>query len=881
MADLDTINSTLQEQNKIIKASGEDSATQQAKAAEQAAEDKVYDSEVLDTLQEIAGNIKDQEIKIPKEDSGSWAGAILKGLGLIGAGAAGLAAGLLVGWIDFVGDLLKRLGKLFKLDKIKMPKWLDNFFKAFTKEGALYKNTMKYIDDFKAPKWLDDFFKQFTKEGKIAKKVIAIIDDFKMPKFLDDFFKAFTKEGKIAQKVMGIIDNFKMPKFTFITKIGDFFKAAGSAKFKEISKAIDGVMDLFPKGAGGGFLGKMFKGIGDVFKPIGELWKNVKGSFTTLTKLFGPGGGKITKIFTKFLTPFKTVFKAFAGLGKAIAAPLTIIMGIIDGCFEAKDAVGKSEGIMATMVNTVVGAIGGFIDGAIFQLLDLLKSGVSWIAGFFGFDEVEKFLDSFSFSAMFNEFLDDVYAWFNLLFSDPVAALTNLIKNYFGAILTVGDFIVDMLKKPIIWIMGLFGWDDAAAATEKFSFKDTVMNVFNSAVTWIKNLFADPVAGLTELLGTIAAGYLTILDFITAPLKKGIAWILRLFGWDEAAEATETFSFKTTIMDAFDAAVKWVTDLFTWSQEPVKEGDSFIVKTVKDVVKTVKDWFGSLFKFDSTSDVITSLVNVVLWLPNLVTKGISAVTAWFLKLLGFNEKSKAVADAGKKFNFGDMVMKAITAIIDFFDKMLNFDFAKFAKGMMPAKLYDWIFGGGQEVSEAAKRTVAAAESKFTKEGSEKSSKELVEMGLLDKDWWSKDNLELEKIQKALMGQQTKEGGLTSMGRTMISALTEQLGDKDINEEERRKLSEILERAKGTHLKAIAAREKKLATDAVVAKQASKNLEKGAQLLDSSRKIEQSKSSGSAVVVNNINTDNSQTNSSKQMVHIKVPESVRKPIAVID
>lgn len=279
MADLDTINNTLQEQNKIIKTAGDDTATQQAKAAEQAAEDKVYDSEVLNTLQEIAGNIKDQEIKIPKEDSGSWAGAILKGLGLIGAGAAGLAAGLVIGWIDFVGDLLKKLGKLFKLDKIKMPKWLDNFFKAFTKEGKLYKNTMKFIDDFKAPKWLDDFFKQFTKEGKIAKKVIAIIDDFKMPKFLDDFFKAFTKEGKLGKKVMAIIDNFKMPKFTFITKIIDFFKAAGSAKFKEISKAIDGVIDLFPKGKGGGFLGKMFKSVGDFFKPLGKIGDIISDAF--------------------------------------------------------------------------------------------------------------------------------------------------------------------------------------------------------------------------------------------------------------------------------------------------------------------------------------------------------------------------------------------------------------------------------------------------------------------------------------------------------------------------------------------------------------------------------------------------------------------------
>ena len=44
----------------------------------------------------------------------------------------------------------------------------------------------------------------------------------------------------------------------------------------------------------------------------------------------------------------------------------------------------------------------------------------------------------------FNEFLDDIYAWFNLLFSSPGTALVQLFSGYFGGILSVGDFIVDM-----------------------------------------------------------------------------------------------------------------------------------------------------------------------------------------------------------------------------------------------------------------------------------------------------------------------------------------------------------------------------------------------------------------------------------------------------
>ena len=104
MADLDTINSTLQEQNKIIKASGEDSATQQAKAAEQDAERKVYDSQVLAALNGIAETIKAiPPFKIEAQDSSSWLGKILLALGLTAAAGAGLATGLLIGWTTFVG----------------------------------------------------------------------------------------------------------------------------------------------------------------------------------------------------------------------------------------------------------------------------------------------------------------------------------------------------------------------------------------------------------------------------------------------------------------------------------------------------------------------------------------------------------------------------------------------------------------------------------------------------------------------------------------------------------------------------------------------------------------------------------------------------------
>ena len=110
--------------------------------------------------------------------------------------------------------------------------------------------------------------------------------------------------------------------------------------------------------------------------------------------------------------------------------------------------------------------------------------------------------------------------------------------------------------------MELFGWDDAAAATESFSFSGTVMKVFNSALTWIKSLFSDPVKALTDLLAGYFGAYLTVGDFILNMIKKPIAWVMGLFGWDEAADEVEAFSLKDTVMKAVTAIGEWFGDMF-------------------------------------------------------------------------------------------------------------------------------------------------------------------------------------------------------------------------------------------------------------------------------------------------------------------------------
>ena len=264
------------------------------------------------------------------------------------------------------------------------------------------------------------------------------------------------------------------------------------------------------------------------------------------------GVTKTVTAFTSTLGQMGTVFKFAAKIGKIFAAPLTIIMGLIDAGFETKDAVEKSEGFFASLLNGIVGAIGGFIDGAVLQVIDLLKDGVAWIAEKFGFQGVADYLRSFSLSDMFNDALDGIYKFVNKLFAFDDT-------SFFGIFKSLVDIVMAPLGLVMNFLKGLFKWGDP---NEPWTFTGMVTDVFNSAIKWFKDLFADPVGTLTTTLSTLAGAYLTIGDFIIWPLKKAIAWLLGLFGWDEAAEKAETFSFKDTVFGVFNKAIEWIKGIF-------------------------------------------------------------------------------------------------------------------------------------------------------------------------------------------------------------------------------------------------------------------------------------------------------------------------------
>ena len=85
-----------------------------------------------------------------------------------------------------------------------------------------------------------------------------------------------------------------------------------------------------------------------------------------------------------------------------------------------------------------------------------------------------------------------------------------------------------------------------------------------------------------------------------------------------------------------------------------------------------------------------------------------AVKTWFTNLFAWGKKAGATKDG---FSISKLVTEAVDAISkwfsELFDSITNFDFAKFARGIMPDFLADMIFGEGESKIEKSAETKKA------------------------------------------------------------------------------------------------------------------------------------------------------------------------------
>ena len=303
-------------------------------------------------------------------------------------------------------------------------------------------------------------------------------------------FVKFAGKKFLTSKLMAPIVNPIKAFFTNIgTKIKGFFKGGGFIT-KNILNPLKNIKTQFLHGLfgkGGGVKG--LKGLGrgagttkNIFTQAGTMLRNIKKVFSSV--LFGGGAfGKKTADLAKGAKAAgqssKGVFSIFGGVFKTIRALISPLMTGVKIGAKALIPIGRIFGrlfLPFTILMGVIDGVKGFIDG---------------------FQNTE--------GGMVKKIMGGV-----------IGGLKGIIN---GLIMMP----LDMLKSAVAWLLGKFGFDDAAEGLKSFSFQDLfskMVDMFTSVIfaifDWFKLLFSDPMAAIKKL----ASGYM---DMMTGIYK----WILR------------------------------------------------------------------------------------------------------------------------------------------------------------------------------------------------------------------------------------------------------------------------------------------------------------------------------------------------------------------
>ncbi len=472
-------------------------------------------------------------------------------------------------------------------------------------------------------------------------------------------------EGK---EVTDLSAGFSMPVIGILAAVAGFITGFFQGFFGPIKKMIMKPLT---------FAWKSFKAI-IKDSAIGKWYRLVKGWFTLAqvdakTGKFTPSKWKNFKTFLKdnaiinFYKKVKGWFTSKATIGKE--------------WMKIKDFF-KGKGFKMPAWLTKVFGVVKAAKNAIFPLF---KS----IGTIFGrlFFWVQIIMAAFDFASGYTETQGGIW--------DKIwGGFSKAIKNFFGAFLDLGIMLEDAIKWVIKKIAGFFGFDEkeVGAMMEGFSIFGPIKDGLNAVVDWIVKLMTDPLQAFSE----IWAGVKSIGTWIYDKAIKPVWDKIKSFFSFAAAEVTGTETWKTLtefISGIWTKVKTWITGMLSWASTE-DEKDSFIVKTVKGAITLAKKWLTSMFKFDSTSDILASAFNALTFLPNLVWKGLTAVSSWLAGLLGFNDAAKKIANAGE-FSLGDMLFNALKGIWEWIKSKVDV-------GKIASNLSDGLFGGDTKAEASLK-----------------------------------------------------------------------------------------------------------------------------------------------------------------------------------
>jgi hypothetical protein len=384
----------------------------------------------------------------------------------------------------------------------------------------------------------------------------------------------------------------------------------------------------------------------------------------------------------------------FAGIRAAIDGVFAIVDSIkmfLDGDFsEGFALLGDNIGAVAAIVGTVAVLFGG----RIIRLVGSLVKGVRGIIR--AVSKVGRFIGALAgrFGGLVKIF-GRLFLPFTII-TGAIGAIQGAIDGFkedgilggleggiSGLLTTIVGYPLDLLKSAVAWIAGKFGFENAEATLNEFSFStlisDTIGGIFDmikGAFDWIGTLFTDPVAALQQAWnGLVGTGGL--IDIIYSPIDKAIAWIQGLFGW---GNPEEPFKLSTFIPNAFADVKTWFLNKLTFGADLATEGWTDLSTFVSTKFIAVKDWFTGLFSWasDGLSEGWTNLTDFV--------KGKwTATKEWFTGLFSWN------AEEGQENFILDLFNSTIEKVKTFFTDLFDFlpSFAEI-KASLTSMLPEWM-----------------------------------------------------------------------------------------------------------------------------------------------------------------------------------------------
>lgn len=254
--------------------------------------------------------------------------------------------------------------------------------------------------------------------------------------------------------------------------------------------------------------------------------------------------------------------------------------------------------------------------------------------------------------------------------------LTRGIQTIKNIIKVVGDFFKPFIKfgKTMVRFSksatGIVRWASGfGKLLGKLFLPITIlMSAFDFISGFMKGFKEDGImggleGGLSELLKGLIGMPLDL-------LKDGVSWILEKFGFEQASEMLDSFSFSTLIEK--------------------------MVKGFFDTIDGVVGWVKDTFSFGSISEALTSMMKLI-WMPAILFKEwlVDPIVKWAGDIFGI-DTSKFT-----EFDIFDHIELMIKDIGDFFSGLLDIDWAAAIKNLAP----DWVkdvpvigkfFGGGDD-----------------------------------------------------------------------------------------------------------------------------------------------------------------------------------------